>query len=494
MRKKYMILASLIVLTALGLTTVTPALSQPTLPNFQTYIGHDLTEPYWNTTVDWGPAINNFFTSNGGTGIPSLSINTYNVYINQRGYQMAYMGFINWSISSLNLNGTIPTQTILQHFTTPKGKEVFILTDFLTLLAYNDTGSRPDIPDPNDSLWSSVSFGFAASAFSDPGIASAMENFSVEVYPLVRSQDGNVYTWGMRYNNLVAVWQSLGSNDTQGIEAISIYSGLTFNYTLTFHPENNTVTISTSYEIGRPTNIWVITWLNVPPWGWAPSIEQYNETTTTTASEWVQQQGLSLSIVTFHKPVIVGYNHRFQLNNGTALVENLYGLIQNLNFSLQAGTDNERVLDTSFETKPTYDLYDAVSETYNATGLEAKTVIYPVSYLANNSVLQQHSPMFWPLHLLAYSMYPRITTGHTMSQLRSMDILSIETANLVFITAYPTWNGYTIIHDPVFIAYTDGGTTAQGGTPIDMTTMVIIAGAIVGVIVVAGIVVYIKKH
>ncbi|MHA1835599.1 MAG: hypothetical protein ACTSYQ_01530, partial [Candidatus Odinarchaeia archaeon] len=417
MKKAKLSILSVAILASLSLLAVTPALTQPVLPNFQNYIGHNFNEHYWSTVTDWGPAINDFLNQNGMSELSNFHINTYNVYINQLGYQLGYIGFINWSIdiAGNTIDGTIPSQAIIQHFRSPAGKDVFILTEFYTLLAYNDTGSVDGLPDENDSLWASASFSATAmdpTFDADPELRNAMNSFSVETYPLVKSSDNNTWQWGMRYNNLTSVWWDVTLNDTNsnGIKAVALYDGLTFNYTLTFHPENNTVALSTSYEIGQPTKLWVFdwAWTQILPgiWRWVPTINIYNTTSTPTVTEWLQQQGLSMSILTFHKPVIIGYTNTFQVaNNGTHVSPNNFGLI---NATLALISGNERIFDTKFETKPTYDLYDSATDTYNETGLEAKTAIHPVATFAYNKVLgSMHRWVFWPVHMTAYVLYPR---------------------------------------------------------------------------------------
>src|SRR5262249_32118667 len=125
------------------------------------------------------------------------------------------------------------------------------------LVAFKENSSTiyPNSPDRNDTIFASFSLGANLTAFA--GHPQPAYVATSETIPLT-SPAPNQWTWGLRYTNLNAVWWKIGV-DPLFPRGLAQYSELTFTYTLTVDPTAKTATLSSSYTIGKVTNLWLFT-------------------------------------------------------------------------------------------------------------------------------------------------------------------------------------------------------------------------------------------
>lgn len=465
MRRKHTLTTVSIVLLALfSFAAVTPAMAIP-LPDPSPYIGHAFSEESWSNEVDWvadviSPILVSYGVDPAGIGLNNVSIFTYNAYVNKYDYQMFYMGLLNWSVKTgpMDYNGTIPMQAILSHFYSPSGFDVFVLNNFVSVGVFNDSIiGIPGIPDPTDDLYVSLSLGFGGDYF---GVKGTLPATSVTTYPLTSSSGGNVWQWGMKYEDLVSLWWNVEVGGDHGFRAIAVYEGLTFNYTLTFDTDNHTATISTNYEIGRCTNLYVLSWSGgmIPtPLGW----DIYNDTSSPTVTEQLEAWNMSIGIVSYQLAITVGQAYTVRShNNGTSVGTNAYRFAHN--DTLETLIGSEKIFETNFGSKEDYKLYNATGG-LNGT-YQAKTVLYPVTDYKNNALLQIQMLVAAPMPFVALYLSPQIAANATT--LGDIVDMGIGGSDAFYIVSYPQWYGMRVVHDPTFVAYTGEGPGGFLDSPI----------------------------
>ena len=214
--------------------------------------------------------------------------------------------------------------------------------------------------------------------------------------------------------------------------------------------------------------------------GILPVILHYNDTGTygpaqrkvgtETIHEFLQKNKISMSIVMGQRTWVADKEVSNKVNGSGAISDG----VDVSSGSVQSTTsDGQKVSDVSFGEKKTYKLEEANGEkTYDAV-----TRIADVNYYAKNPILRlQNSLLFYSNAFMAH-MFPAkyAETAKVWMNATKSDYL--------FITSYPTYSGYKVIHDPVYTAYTPPKTTAGGAVPIP--SIAVLVGVAVVVIFLA---------
>jgi hypothetical protein len=270
---KWKILFGILLLMTLSVTTLINSSSA-----VDTLTPADFKLQSFSKTVDFF----NFtreYEADSGKPIPPANWHAYlyQNYINDSGFQLFYSGLINITAGQGAL--TVPVQSFLEHYKTPNGKDVLTSSSFLMLLAYNDTATSiyPDSPNRNDNLYASFSLGYDLTNIT--GTSKPSLSSKTVLIPLTHP-DNNTWEWGMQYTNLTAIWWRIFIDpldphyDPLPI-AVTTYEELTFTYKLVLNSTDNTATLTSSYVIGRMTNMWLIRWLLL-----IPIVAYYNATGT----------------------------------------------------------------------------------------------------------------------------------------------------------------------------------------------------------------------
>lgn len=474
MKKNSLKIATVAMLIALSLTTITPALAA--LPDESAFLnGNRFSDTGgWSTTVDWIDLVSN------NQDVPAwiralltnVHVNTYIAYVNKLNYQMLYHGFINASVGPDAL--TIPMQTVLQHYETPSGKDVFTVNTFVMLTVFKDQVQN-DLPNPlTEPVYLSLSFDISLHGDNFTSFLDEInsENVSVTVYPLTSSNGELHWEWGMKYENLKSVWWRLDPGPLDPLIALAQYSELEFNYTLDIDPTRGTAEVSTNYVIGQPERLWL------------PNNTYYENTADSNynLTSWINEQGFKIGITSYQLSLILNEVHENRLDNATTFTNETSSLI-NDNLSTYVGS--EKILDLIFRNKMTYDTYNESTGTPTGDDLLAKTWLYPIGrrYVApgaaNNPLVGIQALIMAPLPLAAMYISRPLRLHHNENYASINSTLSVDAIDYYYFISYPEWNGSRVVHDPTFIAYAD---LAAG---IFSVNTLILIGAVGIVIVIA---------
>ena len=451
MRSKLLLAGMLVCIVAIGM--MSQVLATDTL------LATDFMLESWGKIVDYFDYARAYATLHGLPPVPAnYHANVYMTYVNNTDLQMLYAGLSNITFNNESYF-TIPMQTFMLHYKTENhSRDVLMASNFLMLMAFNDTDQSvyPDSPDVNDNLWSSFSMGFNfQSAFPNASFPSLSSETSI--IPLTHSPDKLQWSWGMKYTNLTAIWWRTFISPTNHTYqswpmALTTYDELTFTYNLTMSPDTHTATLTENHVIGRIRDLWHF-------WGWSivPSYNHYNSTgcyrydhqiSNETVHDFIQNNQIKMSIVDFQTSVMYDRDTYSVASDGQNATDN-DNMVSNSSITTYAD-DGEKIFDASFGSKETYKLYnytadpaEATFDTYNATARTAK-----ITGFANNTDLFAfHMDFMKFLPLLVVNMHPLLYLK------AKENITNMTRANYLYLIVYPTYSGYRVEHDPTFTAY-----------------------------------------
>jgi hypothetical protein len=407
----------------------------------------DFKSTSFQKTVDLVQLLRDRATAMGLTPPPS-NLHAYvdAVWINTTGIQVFYTGMINMTNPTTGTYFTIPMQSFIEHFKSQAGKDVLISSSFLSLLSFKEGSNDiyPDSPDRNDTVYASFSIGSSITELT----GQPPQNNTATVDPLTQSADGLTYSWGMTYHGLTAVWWKINPDPLTPTYsllpvAVTTYTKLGFRYNLVLDPVAKTAKITGSFVVGEMTNLWIINWLNIHNSVHYNNTGNYYPNGTRIGSETIHQfataQNFKLSIVLFQTTVVIGH----ETESDDAL-----GNVTDAEHNVSTGTittkadDNEELFDTNFGTKASYTLENSTSgqnATYTANTRTAHIYAY-----SGNAAFQVQTGF---VHLEAFvilAFHPAIY---------NQGDLDIAKASFIYIISYPTWGGYTVVHDPTYTAY-----------------------------------------
>jgi len=432
------------------------------------------------------------YAANQGKPIPPANWHAYlyQNYINTGGFQLYYSGLINITAGQGAL--TVPVQSFLEHYKTPGGKDVLTSSSFIMLLAFNDTvGSKHrDSPDINDNLYASFSLGLDLTSIYGDATKPALSS-KIATIPLTSSDDKLTWEWGMRYTNLTAVWWRMFINPLNpGFEALPIaittYDELTFKYRLTINSTGHTATVTSSYVIGRMTNLWLIYWLFI-----IPIVAHYNSTGTyqvngtkisdETIYQYLERQHIKMSIVLFQNSLVLDHTTKSTFNNQNVTDAEMD--VSNGAISTEAA--NEKIFEANFGTKKQYNLYNYTADstetaydTYNATTRTAPRPGY-----AKNPLFSMHVALLKYVPLIVKHIDP------PLYEKAKDHMLNMTYADYFYLISYPKYSGFKVEHDPTYTAYIASPTT---GLP-NLFGLIVIGG-IVAVVVIGAVVVLRRRR
>ncbi|UCD95940.1 MAG: hypothetical protein JSV35_05425 [Candidatus Bathyarchaeota archaeon] len=437
-----------IVVTLLGFSLVPPLFAVDYLhPD-------DFDEKSWSKVIDYLEYVDVYAAAHGKPRPPAgARANLYMTYVNQHGVQMLYAGLSNITMGLGKLSVTLPIQTFMMHFKTEnESRNTVTASSYIMLLAYNESESTvyDDSPDKNDTLYASFSMGFDLSALLSTD-APAL-NSRTEITPLTNPEEDR-WSWGMTYTNLTAIWWRVfidpaNCSYTSIPVAVSVYEQLTFTYDLVFDEANNTASITSSYVIGRMTDLWVIdSW-----WWFLPVIVHYNSTgcyrldqslySEETIYQFLNNHGISMSMVFFQASAVLDRGSQSRVSGHDVSEDEIDVSNETI---VTATEDGERISDVDFSDKETYVLhnftsgtdqtYDAVTRTANRTGF-ARNPIFKIQTFLMNYIPLALAHMDEPLY-----------------QQAKQHLLNMTYADYFYIISYPTYSGYRVEHDPLYTVY-----------------------------------------
>jgi hypothetical protein len=326
------------------------------------------------------------------------------------------------------------------------------------LMAFNETAEDTvfeQSPDSNDTLYASFSLGYDLDDLF-AGDSKPDLNSKTEVIPLTSTEDGLVWTWGMKYTDLAALWWKTSidpdnpARDPRPV-ALTVYDKLTFTYELRIDPETGEATLSMNYVIGKMRGMWVFAWLII-----LPLTAHYNATgcyklngqqiSEETIYDFISTRGIKMSTVNFQGTVILDHSAYFEssgddVQDGEVIVDD--SVIETF------ADDGEKILDADFTTKESYKLFnytldhtETAYETYQTTTRTCK-----IAGFANNPIFVVHTSLMRFIPVVLASMDPEL-----YEQAKD-HLLDMNYADYFYLTAYPEYSGYRIEHDPTITVY-----------------------------------------
>lgn len=459
----------------------------------------DFSQESWSKTLDFFDYSRAYASANGKTPPPNdWHAFMYLAYINTTGLQLLYGGLSNITLGQASL--TIPIQTVMEHYKTKdKGKDVIVASSFIMLMAFNETASNTkyqDSPDAEDNLYTSFSLGRDLSQYFEGSTPPAL-NSKATVIPLTSSADKLRWHWGMKYTNLTAIWWRMFINPNNPHYdaipvAITVCDELTFTYDLTLDPVENKATLTANYVIGKMTDLWLITWFFL-----LPIFLHYNSTgcyrpnhtkiLDETIYQFLQNQKIKMSIIMFQSSVLLDHKANSFANGKNVTDTDLP--VDNSIISTEA-EDGEKIFDTSFNTKKTYNLYnytaDPTEETYSTYDTVTRTS--EIEGFARNPIFSIHTSLMRFIPLVVANMHPPL-----YAEARD-NLLDMTRANYFYIISYPTYAGYRIVHDPTFTAYYAATQSTLGEQKSPFAGLVALGIVAAVIIVITGIIITVRKR
>ena len=454
---------------------ITPAFAIDTLT------ASDFNQQSWTKIVDFMQYARQHAANNGLEPPPSnWHAYLYMAYINTRGLQVLYAGLDNITFNGL-LTFRIPMQSFIMHYkTNNKTRDVILASTFLMLLAFNETENTiyPESPDMNDTLWASFSMGFSLSELN----AQLPElNSKTTLIPLTQT-DENHWTWGMRYTNLTAYWwQTFINPDNPHYQqnwptAITVYDELTFTYNLTINPTTQTATLTENHVIGKMTHLLLF---SSPFWLYFNSTGTYlfgnYIPNSLTIYQFLEKYQVKMSIINYQTSTLLDHETISRTPQNQNVTDTEIPITDTAIDTF--ADDGEKISQADFQTKKIYKLYnyteDSTEQTYaiyNSTTRTARIA----GFAGNTGLFAYHIGLmkFLPLLVININLPQQLCTKAIET------IANISRSDYLYITAYPTYSGYRIEHDPEITIYL----TLTPQTPQNWLGLLIIIGIVATII------------
>ena len=353
----------------------------------------------------------------------------------------------------------MPLQAFIEHFETRDGMDAVTASSFLMMMAFNDSRSSliPNSPDQNDNLWASFSLGRNLEQFFG-GSTPPQLSSSVETVDLSSNADKTVWTWGMKYKNLIAIWWSLNRRDGRpGFNpipmALTVYDEFSFNYRLEFDQARGTAKLYISYTIGEVRDLWLLGFF-----GFLPILVHYNDTGAYTVGKRVSDENvhrflvknnIKMSLILFQRNLVINHTTRSvsgDLNVTDSSVDVSSGSIQTMSDT------GQKIYEVGFGEKEAYQLYNT---TLGASSEhDAVTRTSEIKYYLNNPVIMVQTSL---LRFMPKIIRLMVANQHQDEVEAQLDVAKVD---YLYITSYPVYGGYKIVHDPLYTAYFKPAETA----------------------------------
>ena len=444
-------------------------------------------------SVDYYDYVRDYASANNmtlPTGFDNYHANTYMTYVNASGVQVLYAGLENVTHDGSNyLN--IPMQSIIMHYKTNDSQDVIAASTFLMLMAFQEspTSSFPGSPTINDTLYASFSLGF------DLGFLNGsvpVLNSQTTLIPLTHSADDLTWSWGMTYSNMTALWwrtyidPANPSYDSSKPIALSVYDELTFTYDLTINPQAQTATLTENHVIGRMRDLFI----GVSPLLWV----HYNSTGTygllgrklgtDTIYDFIQNNGIEMSVINYQ--TIITANHETYSTTPSGQDVNQTDASVSSSSITTYSDDGEKLFNADFGAKQDYQLYNYTADPTesNYDTYQAITRTAEAGDFAGNHLFDFQTTLTRFLPLVIVHMFPGLYARAEST------VSDMSKANYFYITSYPEYSGYRIVHDPTFTAYISAQAASTSTTSTATTAPTKQAfGGILFVIIIAVVVI-----
>jgi hypothetical protein len=426
--------------------------------------GHSFDEEYWtNSSIKVQNAAKDNITFSAS-------------YVNYSGVQ-AFLIALNM-VENQNGSGTVPFQMFGLHYTTPEDREVFISAVLAFMMVFNDTHNGTslganNLPDPgNEDTMYVIPFGAASAVGNSSYVPVA------NVLPVEKLGIGH-YRFGIQYLNMYAYVTGtplLSMLLKTGL--VAKFSELKVMYEITMDNTTGEVKTETWYTIGQVTELW----------GFLLGIPFQMDPKTDISPN------LGLSVVHF----VTVFTSKYVGATGNTS-QNTFNpnVTKSLNedITLKVGNNGERAM--KIGTRGNFDL---VNETSGAT-VEADKTAY-------SAIVGAHLMDLWlvawqlgfaagSMSIFAYAMSDYVKSkyeGPLDLANRSLAVGNSDGFNahaLWYAVSFPHWQGYKIVYDPTYTAYTN---IATQDTPPAMNVGILMAGALIVIPIAAVIIVIVASR
>jgi len=419
--------------------------------------GHGFDEEYWtNSSIK---------VQNSAGDNVTLSAS----YVNASNVQ-AFLLALNM-VENKSGNGTVPLQLFGIHYYTPQNREVFIGALFAFMMVFDDTyngtgAGQNGLPNPlHENVLYVVPFG-AAKAVNETYVPQ------VNVKAVQKLGEGH-YKFGIQYLNLYAIATQSYQTLAYATGYVAKFSELTVTYELTIDNETGEVKTETEYTIGQISKLWGVI-LGIP---FPLDPHSFNST-------------LGISVVHYLTVFTSKYKGTAGNSTGNTINPNIASSVDE-DLLVKVGDNSERAM--KIGTRGTYDLVNETSGAVLENDQEANCAIVGAGAVDTLLVAWQFGIAAGAMSIFAYALSEDIQskyTGPADLANRSLDPTNDDGFNansFWYAVAFPGWNGYRIVHDPVYTAYTNiaeeqqpaGGNALMGLVALLMIIAVIAVIAVV---------------
>jgi hypothetical protein len=420
--------------------------------------GHSFDEEYWtNSSMEVKGAAGDNITFSAS-------------YVNFEGVQ-AFLLCLNM-IENANGTGTVPFQLFGMHYRTPENREVFIGAELAFLMVFNDSynGTGPGtngLPDPgHEDVLYVVPFGVGAALGGEylP---------EVNVRPVQKLGDGH-YRFGIQYLNLYAfVSPNFLASMIYRTGWIAKFSELTVDYEITMDNTTGVVRAETWYTLGQVTQLWAIIL------GFPIPVNPRDIPDT-----------MGICAVHFVTVFTSKYQGASGNETGNAINPDITAPVDQ-DIVLKVGDNGERAMQIG--TRGTFDLINESSGQVVKNDQPAMNAIVGAHAVDLLLVAWQLGFGAGAMSVFAYALSDYVQSKYT----GPMDLAqrSLLPANkdgfnaypLWYAVSFPQWDGYKVVHDPVYTAYTDMNVDSEA-EPFNAGGLVVLLLIIVAVIAVVVVV------
>jgi hypothetical protein len=416
--------------------------------------GHTFDEEYWtNSSIEAQNAAGDNLTFSAS-------------YVNYEGVQ-AFLLCLNM-VENANGTGTVPFQLFGMHYRTPENREVFIGAELAFLMVFDDTynGTGPGtngLPDPgHEDVLYVMPFGVGA-ALGGEYLPEA------HVRPVQKLGEGH-YRFGIQYLNLYAfVSPNFLASMIYRTGWIAKFSELTVDYEITMDNSTGVVKAETWYTLGQVTELWAII-LGIP----IPANPRDIPDT------------MGICVVHFVTVFTSKYEGASGNETGNTIDPDITAPLDQ-DIVLKVGDNGERAMQIG--TRGTFDLINessgqvvkndqlALNAIVGAQAIDLLLIGWQLGFGAGAMSVFAYalsdyvqSTYSGPLDLAQRSLLPANKDGFNAHP-------------LWYAVSFPQWDGYRVVHDPVYTAYTNMnlGTATE---PLNLGGFVVLLLIVVVVIVV----------
>jgi len=388
--------------------------------------GHTFEEEYWtNSSIE--------VQNDAGDNLTFSAS-----YVNYQDVQ-AFLLCLNM-IENANGTGTVPFQLFGMHYRTPEDREVFIGAELAFLMVFDDTynGTGPGangLPDPgHEDVLYVVPFGVGAALGGEylP---------EVNVHPVEKLGEGH-YRFGIQYLNLYAfVSPDYLASMVYRTGWIAKFSELTVDYEITMDNSTGVVKTETWYTLGQVTELWFF-FLGIPMRADPRDIPD------------------TMGICAVHFVSVFTSKYKGASTNVTGNVidpDITFPLDDDI--ILKVGDNSERAMQIG--TRGTFDLINETSGLVVKDDQPALNAIVSAQVVDLLLVAWQLGFGAGAMSVFAYALSDYVQSTYDgpldLAQ-RSLLPANEDGFNaypMWYAVSFPQWDGYRVVHDPVYTAYTN---------------------------------------